>query len=180
MKTESNIRKMVILLSTVFSLSLTAQEAPKPSINSYDYKNAIGIRVGETSGFTYKHMFSKGNAFEGIVSAYPYVLGFTALYEKHLQTGAPGLMWYFGAGGHGNIGGPSTRVYYGYNGDRRYTYIYRTGAFAAGVDGIIGVEYKIKPIPLSLSADLKPFTEFNDYGNIYMSIDPSIGVKFTF
>lgn len=171
---------MVILLSILFSLSLTAQEEPKPSIGKSDYKNAIGIRIGETSGFTYKHFFNNGNAFEGIVSAWPYTVGLTGLYEKHLQAGAPGLLWYYGAGGHINLGGPTSRVYYGYNGDRRYTYVYRTGGFGLGVDGIIGIEYKFRPIPLGLSADLKPFIEVNDYSNVYMSLDPSIGVKFTF
>lgn len=179
MKTNTNIKKMVVLLSTIFSLTATAQEAVKPSLGS-DYKNAIGIRVGETSGFTYKHMFHQGHAFEGIISAFPYTVGATALYEKHFNTGLEGLRWYVGGGGHMNIGGPTTRVYYGYNGDVRYRYVYRSGAFAFGADAIGGVEYKFKKIPLALSSDLKPFVEWNDYGNVYYSIDPSIGVKFTF
>src|ERR1700741_814315 len=138
MKTGIFIRKMVTILGVTLSFGLTAQDGP--SINRYDYKNAIGLRVGETSGFTYKHMFNNGNAFEGIISAWPYTIGLTGLYEKHLQTGAPGLLWYFGVGGHANFGGPTERAYY-YRGDRRYTYVYRSGGYAVGADGIIGLEY---------------------------------------
>ncbi len=180
MKTGSNILKMTILLVMVVKLRLVAQETLKPSIGNYDYKNAIGIRVGATSGFTYKHFFTKGNAFEGIVSVWPYSLGLTALYEKHLETTKPGLRWYVGAGGHANVGGTTTRVYYSYYGDRRYAYASRTGVYSAGVDAIIGLEYKIKPIPLAISADLKPYVEINNFGYMNVSFDPSIGVKFTF
>lgn len=178
MKTERKIPGIIILLSLLFSLRLTAQTS-EPSINRYDYKNAIGVRIGETSGFTYKHHFNNGNAFEGIISAWPYAVGLTGLYEKHIQTGAPGLLFYVGGGGHVNFGGPEKR-YYRYYGDTRYAYSYRSGGFAAGLDGIIGLEYKIKPIPLGLSFDIKPYTEVNDFGNVFMAIDPSLGVKFTF
>lgn len=179
MKTVTHIRKMVVLVSVLFSLALKAQETIQPSLGT-DYKNAIGLRIGETSGFTYKHFFNNGNAFEGIVSAFPHIVGLTGLYEKHFKTGAPGLVWYVGGGGHFNVGGPTTRVYYGYNGDVRYRYVYRSGAFAVGIDAIGGMEYKFKKIPLGISADTKPLLEVNDIGNTYFTIDPSIGVKFTF
>lgn len=186
MRTKADILKMVVTLGIIlFSLRATAQqEAPpptpiEPSLGS-SYRNAIGVRIGETSGFTYKHMGNNGNAFEGILSAYPYILGFTGLYEKHFSTKAKGLYWYVGGGGHANFGGPTTRVYY-YAGDGRYyRYVYRSGAFALGLDMIGGVEYKFQKVPIALSSDLKPFIEWNDYGSTYYTIDPSIGVKFTF
>ena len=179
MKTTLNFRNMITMLSIVFSLSVSAQNKYQPN-TSNDYRNAVGIRAGVTSGLTYKHKFNRGNAFEAIVSAWPYDIGFTALYEKHMPLGAPGLNLYMGAGGHANVGDPYTVAYYRYDGNRRYLDVYRTGGYGIGVDGIIGVEYKIKPIPLSISTDLKPFMEANDHGNIFMSLDPSIGIKFTF
>ena len=167
----------------LFSLRAAAQEATepiKPSMGS-DYRNAIGLRFGETSGFTYKHRFNGGHAFEGILSAYPYTLGLTALYEKHFATKAQGLYWYVGGGGHVNFGGPATRVYYYNSSDGHYyRYTYRSGAYAIGADMIGGVEYKFNKVPIAISSDLKPFIEWNDYGNTYITIDPSIGVKFTF
>lgn len=179
MKTKVYNLKTVALLILLFSLRATAQQEIKPSLGS-DYKNAIGLRIGETSGLTFKHKFSSGNAFEGILSAYPYTLGITGLYEKHFSTKVSGLQLYAGMGGHLNIGGPVRRAYYYYGDGRYYRYVYRSGGYGIGIDGIGGIEYKFNKIPLGLSADLKPFMEWNDYGYIYYSIDPSIGIKLTF
>lgn len=181
MKTTAKLKTITTLLALFLSVGLKAQDGNR-GIGSYDYKNAIGFRFGGTSGLTIKHQFGGGNAFEGIISAWPYQLGLTGLYEKHLPSGARGLNFYFGAGGHLNFGGPSRVVYYRYYDDRgvRYAYAYRNGGYAFGIDGIGGLEYKIKPIPLAISADLKPTIEMNDYGSVYMFLDPSIGVKLAF
>jgi hypothetical protein len=48
------------------------------------------------------------------------------------------------------------------------------------MDGIIGIEYKIAPIPLAVSLDMKPFFEMNTNGRAYLSLDPGIGVKVAF
>lgn len=65
MKT-SGLKKMVAGIITLVSLTATAQDAPKPSINRCEYKNAFGLKADETSGLTYKHFFKNNNAFEGI------------------------------------------------------------------------------------------------------------------
>lgn len=176
---------MAILLATMFSINLAAQENTgtpgNKSFTGYDYKNAVGIRMGVTSGLTYKHKFNNGTAFEGIVNAWPYTLGLTGLFEKYKSTDVQGLNCYFGAGAHVNVGGPYRRVYYDrYYDGRRYTYMYVSDGRAVGIDGILGLEYKFRPIPLAISADIKPFTEVNNYGNFYIALDPSIGLKLTF
>jgi hypothetical protein len=184
MKTVNNIRTMALALFAAISFQVAAQEKSTThhniSMDSYNYNNAIGLRIGETSGLDFKHMFPNGNAFEGILSTYPYAIGVTGLVEKNMETGANGLKWYFGGGGHMNAGGPEVRYYHRYYGDTRYTYVTRSGGFAAGVDGIIGIEYKFKPVPIALSTDLKPFVEWSSGGDVFLAVDPSLGVKFTF
>lgn len=152
--------------------------AQNSSFNQSDYKNAVGLRAGETSGITYKHFFNQGNAFEGIFSVWPYTFGITGLYEKHLSTKNTGLNWYYGAGGHLNMGTARYRAYYIYKGD--YVYVRRSSPIALGIDGILGLEYKFKPVPIAISADIKPYVETSNYGNLYMAIDPGIGIKLTF
>ena len=178
---------MAIILATLFSINLAAQEPTGMSGNNsftgYDYKNAVGIRMGGTSGLTYKHRFNNGNAFEAIVSSWPYTVGLTGLFEKYKATDVAGLNCYFGGGAHANIGGPYVyrrAYYYDYYDGRRYSYMYVSDGRAIGIDGILGLEYKFRPIPLAISADIKPFTEVNNYGNFYIAIDPSIGLKLTF
>src|ERR1041385_406824 len=113
MKTVNNIRIIALALFAAISFNAGAQnkthDHTNQTIDSYDYRNALGVRVGETSGITYKHTFGSGDAFEGILSTYPYALGATGLFEKNMETGADGLRWYVGGGGHMNVGGPEDR-----------------------------------------------------------------------
>jgi hypothetical protein len=169
----------IVSLGLLLNLNCKAQEKTSTSNGSSDYSNAIGLRFGLTSGITFKHRFNQTNAFEAILSAWPYNLGVTGLYERYIPTGVEGLNCYLGGGGHLSVGGPN-RVVYGYYGERRYSYIYTNGRNALGVDGILGIEYKFKPLPIALSADFKPFFEINNYGYSYISVDPSLGVKITF
>lgn len=179
MKTITDIKKIVAGLMIIVNSTANSQEAISPSINSHNYKNAIGLRAGETSGLTYKHLFGKASAFEAIFSVWPYTFGATALYERYTNLGAPGLNLYYGAGGHINVGPTRYRTYYLYRGED-YVYVRNSSDLALGIDGIVGVEYKFKPIPLAVSADLKPYIENRLFGYTYFTIDPSIGVKFTF
>lgn len=180
MEKSKLIHSMFLLFSLCVFNNIKSQESVYSKFNTYEFNNAIGIRAGETSGLTFKRKFHGSNSFEGIVSFWPHTIGFTGLYEKNLKTGVPGLNWYFGGGLHVNAG-PTYRTYYWYNrGDRYIYYTERRANVAFGVDGIIGIEYKFKPIPLAISTDLKPFIETGTYGYHYVSIDPSIGVKFAF
>lgn len=181
MKTTINFKKMLMVLMIAVGSEAKSQADVQPKINTYDFKNAIGLRAGETSGLTFKHKFNNGNAFEGIVSFWPYTVGVTGLYEKNMPTGIAGLNWYFGGGGHVNAGSMYRR-YYLYNNarDKNVYYVERRDVVAVGVDGILGVEYKFKPVPFAVSADIKPFIETNNYGYTFLTLDPSVGIKFTF
>lgn len=140
------------------------------------YQNAIGLRVGPTSGVTFKH-HSGSHAIEGIVGFWNTGASITGLYEIHAPTGTPGLKWYYGGGGH--IAFQSSDYYYRYRGND-YVYRYRDQGVALGVDAIVGIEYKITPIPIAVSLDIKPLIEINNHGNVYGGLDPGLGIKFTF
>lgn len=141
---------------------------------------AVGLRIGETSGLTFKHFVDQSNAFEGILGVWSNTLGLTALYEKHIPAfDLEGMRWYFGGGGH--IAFESRRDYYVYYyGDRNFYHYRMNGGMDWGIDGIIGLEYKIKAIPFAVSFDMKPFAEVNSYGEFYFSLDPGVGLKLTF
>jgi hypothetical protein len=149
---------------------------------SNSYRTAIGIRVGETSGLTVKHFFGGSNAVEGILGIWPYAFGITGLYEHYVSTGLRGLSCYFGLGGHFNTIGSGLVYYpYYYYHDRYYLYRYNYPGMGIGVDGIIGAEYKIPKIPFAISFDIKPLIEINNASrSIYTSLDPGLGIKFTF
>ncbi len=171
--------KYTLAIFLVFTGILEAQENKdiKPST---EYKNAIGIRAGRTSGLTFKHFFNSGNAFEGIIGLWNNAVGITALYEKNQGTGVSGLKFYYGGGAH--VTRETGRYYYRrHNGSYdEYTYRYGENGWGAGIDGIVGLDFKFAPIPLAISFDIKPFVELSNYGYIYTGLDAGLGIKLAF
>lgn len=151
-------------------------QAPEPALGS-TYRTAIGLRGGETSGLTIKQFVGGASAIEAILGFWHHGLHATVLWERYVNAfGAPGLNWYYGAGGHVALW--TDNVYYGY-GKRRLDR-YDNGNVGLGVDGIIGLEYKIPSVPIALSIDLKPYVEVISNGSIWGSLDPGLGVKVAF
>ncbi len=166
----------IIALSLLINVNTQAQTEPSLAINQRNYHTAVGLRVGGTSGLTVKQFLGQRAALEGILGVWHHGLSATLLYEQHVPTGAPGLNWYYGAGGHAAFNTGHSVHYHGYERYERY----RTDEVGLGIDGIIGLEYKIRPIPLAISLDMKPFVEFTSGGHVWMSLDPALGVKLAF
>lgn len=143
-----------------------------------DYKNAFGIRGGGTSGLTYKHIFESGNAFEGIIGIWPNAYGLTGLYEKNVGTTVEGLKWYYGGGAH--ITNEISRTRYYDRAADNYYYKNDNIGLGIGVDGLLGLEYKIPVIPLAFSLDVKPYLQFNTNRSATFAIDPGLGIKLAF
>lgn len=139
-----------------------------------DYGTAIGLRAGGTSGLTVKGSMGD-RAVEGIIGIWNYGFTITGLYEWITPTSASGLNWYYGVGGHVAV---NTGYHYWY--DSRRDRYYRNGGFGLGIDGIVGIEYKIPRAPIAFSLDLKPFIELNTAGGMYGALDPGLGIKVAF
>ncbi len=172
MKTQNFFRAW-IWVAIVFPFITYAQS---PAINSDTYRTAIGLRVGGTSGLTIKHFNGRGAALEGIIGIWNDAFSVTGLYEKYAGAGLSGLNWYYGGGFH--VAAESNRYYN--RGRYYYRDYYSNGGVGIGVDGIVGIEYKINPIPFAISLDLKPFFEINTNGGAFFALDPGLGLKFAF
>lgn len=168
---------IAIVLSLTTISFVTAQNAQPitPAINTANYDMAIGLRGGGTSGLTIKKFTSANQSWEAIIGGFPGGISATLLKQFYAPAGATGLTWYYGYGGHAVVGG-GKRVYTN-NGD---VFFVRQGGFGIGVDGIVGLEYKIIPIPFAINFDLKPFVEVNTNGAAIVAFDPGLGIKFTF
>lgn len=127
------------------------------------YKTALGVKIWDGGGISLKHFLDGKNALEGIGYFWDNGVRITGLYEIHGDiSGAPGLKWYIGPGAH--IG-----FYNNKHGD---------GAFA-GIDGVLGLDYKINKAPINLSIDWQPSFEFgNDRG--FVGSWGGLGVRYTF
>jgi len=145
-----------------------------------NYAWAIGFRAGSsgaTSGLTIKGFLTESVALEGVVGYWHGSIATTLLVEKHVQiTRLRSLYFYAGGGAH--FTGKS-----GYNKwyivqQRGYTYA--NGGSGYGVDGVIGLEYKIPVAPVAFSLDLKPMMEIGSNGGFAVGMDTGLSVKLAF
>jgi hypothetical protein len=136
-----------ILLTLVLALTVVALA------NAQDYKTGIGLRGGWGYGLTVKHFISEKSALEGILSSRWSGFEVTGLYEIHNRAfDVDRLNWYFGGGAH--VG------FYGNN--------YPGGnVTVVGIDGILGLEYNFKEVPINLSLDWKPAFNFVGYSHFF-------------
>jgi hypothetical protein len=118
--------------------------------------NAMGLRIGTGYGISVQHFYSNKNVLEGILyrSVDRNAWSLTGMYEKHQQIfSVKGLKWYAGAGLHASIQG-ETGVF-----RKDGTVHSNSTIFIPGADGIIGLEYFFRGLPLQVSVDWKP--EYN-------------------
>lgn len=133
------MRKFAIVFIGLFFAAAVA--------GAQDYNTGIGFRGGITNGLTVKHFISSNTAIEGLLSTRWQGFIVTGLYEIHAPAfDVPRLNWYYGVGGH--IGFWSDVPDHPWFDRGSYTVV--------GLDGIIGMEYNIEPIPFNLSLDWKP------------------------
>ncbi len=151
--------------AALFVLASCGAQAQSRTANSASYETALGVKVWDGAGITLKHFGASGNAVEAI--GYFYKRGFrlTGLYEIHKDiSGAPGLKWYFGPGAH-----------VGFYNDKYND----NGHAVIGIDGVLGLDYKIASAPINLSLDWQPAFEFGS-GFGFTGNWGGLGIRYTF
>jgi hypothetical protein len=164
------MKKQIILV--VFALLFFCTIATAQS-KGRTYTTALGIKFLDGAGVTLKHFIKKNNALEGVLFFWERGTRLTGLYEFHFDiNGAPGLKWYVGPGVH--VGFYDNNFYNKkYYNDRRYTGTY------AGIDGVLGLDYKINTVPINLSIDWQPSFEFGT-GRGFTGNWGGFAVRYTF
>ncbi len=144
---------VLVMLLVLISSSLTAQRKSSSRQSSpQDYTTALGVKF-YPGAITLKHFVNEKNAIEGIGYFWDRGARITGLYEIHGDiNGVDGLKWYVGPGAH--IGFYNAWYYNNKN--------YNRGTYF-GIDGVLGLDYKIKNAPLNFSLDWQPSFEFG-YG----------------
>jgi hypothetical protein len=127
------------------------------------YKNALGVKIWDGAGITFKSFGASKNAVEVIGYFYKSGTRITGLYEIHNNiSGTPGLKWYVGPGAH--VGFYNTK--------------FGNGTFA-GIDGVLGLDLKINKAPINLSIDWQPSYEFGDSRGFVGSWG-GVGIRYAF
>lgn len=117
------------------------------AINAKNYNSALGVRGMFDAGITYKHFLDNSKAMELILSGGKEWVGLTGFYQWHQKTHSSQLEWYYGAGAH--------VVFIDNYKNTPWKRDTDTG-LVLGVDGILGVEYAIREVPLVFSLDWNP------------------------
>jgi hypothetical protein len=159
------IRKILffVLLTSITSLTAFSQNT------GHSYKTALGAKF-YPGAITLKHFTQTNRALEGLGYFWEDGFRITGLYEIHGDiNGAPGLKWYVGPGAHIQF----------WNEKWRERYPVRDKGVAIGVDGVLGLDYKIGGAPINLSLDWQP--SFNFVGYTYFEGGwGGFAVRFTF
>jgi len=156
------MRRLFIFL--VFISICSVSMAQSKSTQGHSYQTALGVKVWNGGGISLKHFFNgTNNAGELIGYFWNRGTRLTGLYEIHGPiSGAPGLKWYIGPGFH--IGFYNTK--------------WGGGTFA-GIDGVLGLDYKFDGAPINMSIDWQPSFEFGD-GRGFYSGWGGLGIRYTF
>jgi hypothetical protein len=158
---KNNMRK--VFVAAIALLIISTVQAQSKSTNGSSYKTALGVKVWDGGGISFKQFVNGNNALELIGYFNNRGTRITGLYEIHGPiTGATGLQWYIGPGAH--IGFYNTK--------------YGDGVFA-GLDGVLGLDYKFKGAPINMSIDWQPSFEFGDNRGFVTSWG-GLGIRYTF
>ena len=130
-------------------------------VKAQGYEWGVGLRGGYSYGLTAKYNLNAANSLEGIL-AFNKGVHFTGLYQFNMPVINEGFRFYYGFGG--NIGSWK-------NNDK--------SKFTVGIDGIVGLEYKLKRLPLLLSIDYKPCLNLIGHSK-FLAADFAFSARFTF
>ena len=124
----------------------------------HDYKTALGIRLAYGTGIDVKHNLDESTSIEGMIDMQWRGVLVMGLYEKHFPIikHEEGFRFYMGGGAHLGFWGDYRRHPWYDEGDTRKH-------VAIGLDGIIGIEYTFKDIPLNLAIDWIPMINIADH-----------------
>ena len=155
-------------MKKVFLLAALVMSFSAASAQDGNYKTAVGVKF-YPGAITFKHFLRSDRAIEALGYFWDRGARFTALYEFHKDINdVPGLQWYVGPGAHIGFYNKAKNAA-GY------------GGVGIGLDGLIGLDYKINNAPINLSVDWQPSFELgNNYGNGFTGGWGGLAIRYTF
>ena len=154
------------------------------SLHAQDYERSAGLRLGNTSGLTYKDFFNQDEAIELLLSGRRDGLQLTTLYVFHKPLELAfneNFYLYYGIGAHvgyeeyGGFSKVLTSI------DPPSFLFERKTFFVMGADAILGVEYRWFTVPVTVGFDVNP--RFTLIGMRYTDTkfwDPAVSVNYIF
>jgi hypothetical protein len=160
------MKRFLLVASTLFTISAFAQEASSGG-SIAGYQRAFGVKFSSGVAASYKQFVGNTKSLEAEAMFFNEGIRLIGLYEFNFPIqGVNGLNWYVGPGAH--VG------FY----RKTYSDKYNTAA-DIGIDGVIGLDYKIPSIPINLSLDWQP--SYSILGSAGLSPQfGGLGIRYTF
>jgi hypothetical protein len=160
------MQKLMIVLGFIF---IAATSFSQKMALGASYKTAVGLKY-YPGAITVKSFIKNNIALEGLASFWNYGTRATGLYEIYGDiNGVDGLKWYAGPGAHIGF----------WNDTWKNKYPTRDGGVMAGIDGVLGLDYKINNAPIDVSLDWQPSVNFIGY-NYFEGGWGGIGIRYAF
>ncbi len=162
--------KLTRFITTISFLLIAYFANSQVSTEQYTspYKKAIGFKLNP-GAVSYRSFYTRNKAVEviGFISLDGFQL--TILNEKFTPfANAENLTWYMGYGGHFNLWSERYKL----NNPSK------SAGVAVGIDGMLGLDYKLKNTPINLSVDIQP--AFNFVCASYFDLGwGGIGIRYT-
>ena len=148
------------------------------------FQHSAGLRLGGTSGITYKTFMNDNQGIQFLLSGRASGVQATITYQyyKPLNIGKYDTFFlYYGPGGHAGIERHSNQVLVTNEPYQPYTYYEDRTQFVMGVDAIVGIEYRLIPVPLVIGFDIKPYLNFIGMRELEFRFwDAALTVKYAF
>lgn len=139
------MKRILLAVYILFTTTSYAQESRSAmATGGPEYQSALGVKISAGVAASYKQFVANTKAIEAQSMFFSRGIRLVGLYEFHFYNiqGVDGLAWYVGPGVHAGF--------------------YRKSA-DLGIDGVIGLDYKIKNLPINLSLDWQP--SYSIFGN---------------
>ncbi|MEO9870155.1 hypothetical protein [Ekhidna sp.] len=169
------MKQFILFISILICFSAAGQQL---------YEKSAGLRLGHTSGLTFKKFVNEDEAVEMILSGRNEGMQFTAQYLFHepMEFSFNDRFYlHYGVGGHMGYEKFSdiSKTLSNAAGD---AFIYEDKTFfTMGVDASLGIEYRWLEVPATFGFDIKPY--FNFIGMRYTKAqfwDAAISFKYVF
>ncbi len=186
----------------------TSSHSSKASVSTAQPSWGIGLRAGNLTGLSVKKYLGKSALEFSLGTLYTYGYNYNKRFKDDYQyvsyygrnrglgiqlhymgqkaiKGAPGLDWYYGGGLQVRFDRTSYtyryKSYYG-NGKNDYVWVQTTdrpGFADVGLDGLIGLEYKFKEVPLALFVDTNLYIELVHTPG-WVNMQGGLGLRYNF
>ncbi|WP_139793865.1 hypothetical protein [Reichenbachiella faecimaris] len=148
------------------------------------YDRSAGIRLGGSSGLTFKKFIIDEQAVELIVSNRKNGIQLTILHLLHQPMHVSfneNFFFYYGVGGHvGSEKHSGIEKELSNFDPNDFNYVDKN-YLTLGIDGMIGIEYRMLSVPITLSMDLKPYLNYVGFRKVKADFwDASIAIKYVF